>query len=64
MQSPHKGSEMLRGERDEILLILDLEEGEWMDSGNEEEGKRFHRLQVLGMNSDLWDRVRGLGNEA
>ena len=23
----------------------------------------FHKLHVLGMNDDLWDRVRGLGNE-
>ena len=23
----------------------------------------FHKLHVLGMNDDLWDRVRGLGSE-
>ena len=29
----------------------------------QEGGKRFHKLHVLGMNDDLWDRVRGLGSE-
>ena len=24
----------------------------------------FHRLQVLGMNDDLWDRVREVGTES
>ena len=28
-----------------------------------EEGKTFHRLHVLGMNDNLWDRVLGLGSE-
>ena len=28
-----------------------------------QEGKTFHKLHVLGMNDDLWDRVRGLGCE-
>ena len=23
----------------------------------------FHKLRVVGMNDDLWDRVRGLGSE-
>ena len=23
----------------------------------------FYKLHVLGMNDDLWDRVRGLGSE-
>ena len=23
----------------------------------------FHKLHVLGMNDDLWDKVRGLGSE-
>ena len=23
----------------------------------------LHKLHVLGMNDDLWDRVRGLGSE-
>ena len=27
-----------------------------------QEGKTVHKLHVLGMNSDLWDRVRGLGS--
>ena len=45
------------------LLILDLRGGKLQDSGKQEEGKRFHKLHVLGMNDDLWDRVRGLGSE-
>ena len=32
------------------------------DSGKEEESKTFHELHVLGMNDDLWDRVRGVGS--
>ena len=27
----------------------------------EEKGKTFHKLHVLGMNDDLWDRFCGLG---
>ena len=42
------------------LLILYLEEGTFLDSGKEEEGKTFYELHVLGMNDDLWDGVRGL----
>ena len=30
---------------------------------HQEEGRKFHKLHVLGMNDDLWDRVRGLGSE-
>ena len=29
----------------------------------QEEGKTLHKLHVLGMNDDLWEKVRGLGNE-
>ena len=58
-------SERLRGEREIIssLLILDLKDGKLQDSGKQEEGKRFHKLHVVGMNDDLWDKVRGLGSE-
>ena len=45
------------------LLILDLKYGTLQDSGEEEEDKTFHKLHVLGMSNDLWDRVRGLGSE-
>ena len=31
--------------------------------GKEEEGRKFHKLHVLRMNDDFWDRGRGLGNE-
>ena len=45
------------------LLILDLKDGKLLDSGKQEEGKMFHKLHVLGMNDDLWDRVCGLDSE-
>ena len=53
-------SERLRGEIEirSSLLILDLKDGKLQDSGKQEEGKTFHKLHVLGMNDDLWDRVR------
>ena len=35
------------------LLILDLKDGKLYDSGKKEEGKKFHKLHVLGMNDDL-----------
>ena len=39
------------------ILILDLKDGKLYDSGKQG-GKTFHKLHVLGMNDDLWDRVR------
>ena len=42
-----------RRERDQSLLILDLKDGNLLDSGKQEEGKAFHKLHVLGMNNDL-----------
>ena len=57
-------SERLRGERYQInYMILDLKDGKLKDSGQQEEGKKFHKLHVLGMNDDLQDRVCGLGSE-
>ena len=58
-------SERLRGEREirSSLLILDLNDGKLKDAGKQEEGKRFHKLHVLGMNDVLWDKSRGLGSE-
>ena len=32
------------------------------DSGMRE-GKTFHKLHVVGMNDDLWDKVRDVGSE-
>ena len=29
----------------------------------QEEGKTFHKLHVLWMNDDFWDRVREVGSE-
>ena len=45
------------------LLILDLKDSKLQNSGKQEEGKTFHKLYVLGMNDDLWDRLHGLGSE-
>ena len=44
-------------------MILDLKDDKLYDSGKQGEGKTFHKLHVLGVNDDLWDRVRGLGSE-
>ena len=41
--------------------MLDLKADKLYDSVKEDEGKTFRVLQVLGINEDLWDRVRGLG---
>ena len=44
------------------LFILDLKDDKLSDSGEQEEGKTFHKLPVLGTNEDLRDRVRRLGS--
>ena len=52
--------ERLRGERDQIKFIdLRFRAGKLKASGKQEGGKTFHLLHVLGMNDDLWDKVRG-----
>ena len=33
------------------------------DSGKQEEGKKLHKLHVLGMNDDLRVSILGLGSE-
>ena len=59
-------SEQLRGARDQMKLI-DLKFERWHVVGfrkaGKQEGKTFHKLHVLGMNDDLWDRVREVGSE-
>ena len=56
-----KESKRLYEEREvrSSLLISHFKDGKLQDSGNKEQGKTFHKLQVLGMNDDLWDKVRG-----
>ena len=44
-----------------ILLTLNWKGENLWGIGREEQAKIFHGLQVLGINGDLWDRVRGLG---
>ena len=57
-------SERLRGEGDQIRFN-DLRFERWQVVGfrKQEEGNIFHKLHILGMNDDLWGRVRGLGSE-
>ena len=64
-QRKKEESKRLRGEWEirSSLLIFDLKDGKLKDSGKEDEGKTFHKLHVLEINDDLWDRVRGLGSE-
>ena len=45
------------------LFILDLKDGKLQDLGKQEGGKTFHKLHVLGMKDNLWDRIRGMGSE-
>ena len=40
--------------------MLDLKIDKLYDSGKEDEGQKFHALQVLRMKEDFWDKVRGL----
>ena len=63
-QRKKEESEQLRGERDQIKFI-DLRFERWQVVGQKsnEEGKTFHKLHVLGIKHDLWDRVRGLGSK-
>ena len=39
--------------------MLGLKTDKLYESGEEDEGKTFHVLQVLGTNEDLWDGVHG-----
>ena len=43
--------------------MLDLKTEKFYVSGKEDQGKTFHVLQVLGMNKDLWDTVRGISSK-
>ena len=46
------------------LLILDLKDGKLQDQESKKKaGKKFLKLNVLGMNDALWDKVRGLSSE-
>ena len=55
---------MLRGEGDQIKFIgLRFEKWQVVGFRKRGEDKTFHKLHILGMNDDLWGRVRGLGSE-
>ena len=61
-QRKKEESERLRGESDQIKFIH-LRFERWQVVGFRKEGERktLHKLHVLGMNNDLWDKLRGLG---
>ena len=56
-QMKKESGERLRGERDQMKFI-DLKFGRWqvVRFRKHKEGKTFHKLHVLGMNADLWDK--------
>ena len=64
IQSPkRKESERLTGEVVEIKLInMRFERSKLPDSGKEG-AKMFHKLHILRIKNDLWDRVGGWGRE-
>ena len=43
--------------------MFNFKDGKLYESGKQEEGKTFHKLQIPGKKLDLWDKVRGLGSE-
>ena len=46
-------------EADKIKISdLRFEENTKLKYSGKEEGKTFHKLHVVGMNDDLWDRVQ------
>ena len=59
IQSPNKegGKRKANGYEEKevrsILVILDLKDGRLQDSGKQEEGKTFHKLNFLWRNDDL-----------
>ena len=62
IHSPNKGRKKKAKDKEKrdirsSLLILDMQDDTLYDSGKQEEGKSFHKLHVLGMSDDLWDRV-------
>ena len=63
-QRKKEESERLSGERDQIKFIyLRFERWQVVGFRKQEGGKTFHKLHVLGINDDLWDKIRGLGSE-
>ena len=57
-------SERLREERDQIKFIdLGFERWQVIRFRKARGRQDVPKLHVLGMNDDLWDRVRGLGRE-
>ena len=63
-QRKKEESKRLRGAKNQIKSI-DLRFEGWQVVGFRKARRRqtFHKLHVLWINDDLWDKVRGLGNE-
>ena len=62
-QRKKEESERLRGERDQIKFIdLGFERWQVVRFRKARGRQTSHKLHVLGMNDDLWDRVCGLGS--
>ena len=64
-QRKKEENERLRGERDQIKSTdLRFERWQVVRFRKARKGKKFHKFYVIGMNDDLWDKVRGLGSES
>ena len=62
-QRKKEESERLQGERDQIKFIdLGFERWQFVRFRKARGRQDVHKLHVLGMNDNLWDRVRGLGS--
>ena len=65
-QRKEEESERLSGERDQITFI-DLGFERWQfvrfRKASERQDDPIHKLYALGMNDDLWGRVRGLDSD-
>ena len=54
----------LRGERDQVKFIdLGFERWQVVRFRKARRRQEVHKLHALGMNDDLWDKVRGLDSE-
>ena len=63
-QRKKEESKRLRADRDQIEFIdLGFERWQVVRFRKARGRQAFHKLHILGMNGDLWDRVRGLGSE-
>ena len=62
-KAPNKGRKLSREGGNIKFDYFSIEQSTLTGSEKAEAEEKFHSLQVLGMNDDLWDRDRGLGCE-